>query len=83
MARLSPGLKAELEVWLNGVTSNMVEGLVRCERLLDTQGRMLESLAKKMGDVEKIVRGGGKEDRTNAGSSGDVLEDDKEDKDED
>ncbi|KAL0877019.1 hypothetical protein Bca101_026724 [Brassica carinata] len=90
-ARLSPGLKAEIEVWLTGINSNMVEGLVRCERLLDIQGRMLQSLAKKMGDLEKIVRGGGKEDRTNAGSSGDIPEDDngdipeddKEEKDED
>ncbi|KAG2307019.1 hypothetical protein Bca52824_026767 [Brassica carinata] len=90
-ARLSPGLKAEIEVWLTGITSNMVEGLARCEKLLETQGRMLQSLAKKMGDLEKIVRGGGKEDCTNAGSSddipeddnGDIPEDDKEDKDED
>ncbi|KAG2298498.1 hypothetical protein Bca52824_034970 [Brassica carinata] len=48
-ARLSPGLKAEIKVWITAMTSNMVDGLARCERLLDTQGRMLQSLAKKDG----------------------------------
>lgn len=38
---------------------------------------MIESLTEKMGDVEKIVHGHGKEERTKAGSSGDVPEEDK------
>ncbi|KAF8083325.1 hypothetical protein N665_0781s0003 [Sinapis alba] len=57
------------------LTSNMVEGQSRCERMLNTLGQMIESLTKKIGDVEVLVRGSGKEDNTKAGSSGDVLED--------
>ncbi|KAF8051571.1 LOW QUALITY PROTEIN: hypothetical protein N665_1700s0001 [Sinapis alba] len=67
--------KAEIELWLTGLTSNMVEGLSRCERMLNTLVQMIESLTKKIGDVEVLVRGSGKEDNTKAGSSSDVLED--------
>ncbi|KAL0734043.1 hypothetical protein Bca4012_010253 [Brassica carinata] len=75
-ARESPGLdmetmKAEIVLWLSGLTSNMVEGLRRCEDTLKTQSRMIESLTAKIGGVEKIVREGWKEDQTKAGSSSD------------
>ncbi|KAL0815680.1 hypothetical protein Bca101_072124 [Brassica carinata] len=78
-ARESPGLdtetmKAEIVRWLTGLTSNMVEGLSRCDNTLKTQSRMIEGLTAKMGAVEKIVREGWKEDLTKAGSSTDVPE---------
>ncbi|KAF3588435.1 hypothetical protein F2Q69_00030122 [Brassica cretica] len=78
-ARESPGLdtetmKAEIVHWLTGLTSNMVEGLSRCDNTLKTQSCMIEGLTAKMGAVEKIVREGWKEDLTKAGPSTDVPE---------
>nr|VDD44964.1 unnamed protein product [Brassica oleracea] len=78
-ARESPGLdtetmKAEIVRWLTGLTSNMVEGLSRCDNTLKTQSHMIEGLTAKMGAVEKIVREGWKEDLTKVGSSTDVPE---------
>ena len=71
-ARESPGLdtetmKAEIVRWLTGLTSNMVEGLSRCENTLKTQSRMIEGLTTQVGAVEKMVREGWKEDHTKAG----------------
>ncbi|KAF8095218.1 hypothetical protein N665_0339s0087 [Sinapis alba] len=78
----SPGLdmetvKAEIKVWLSGLTSTMVEGLSRCERALSTQSCMIISLTEKVEEVEKIVRGRGEDDCTKDGSYGDVHEEDK------
>ncbi|KAH0926193.1 hypothetical protein HID58_018449 [Brassica napus] len=80
-ARESPGVdtetkKAEIVRWLTGLTSNMVEGLSRCENTLKTQSRIDTA---KMGAVEKIVREGWKEDQTKSGSSTDVPEANKSD----
>ncbi|KAH0857550.1 hypothetical protein HID58_085811 [Brassica napus] len=60
-ARESPGLdvetmKGEIVRWLTGLTSNMVEGLSRCENTLKTQSRMIEGLTTQVGAVEKMVR---------------------------
>ncbi|CAN6892448.1 unnamed protein product [Brassica oleracea] len=78
-ARESPGLdvetmKGEIVRWLTGLTSNMVEGLSRCENTLKTQSRMIEGLTTQVGAVEKMVREGWKEDHTKADSSTDVPE---------
>ncbi|CAN6865449.1 unnamed protein product [Brassica oleracea] len=59
-ARESPGLdvetmKGEIVRWLTGLTSNMVEGLSRCENTLKTQSRMIEGLTTQVGAVEKMV----------------------------
>ncbi|XP_048623643.1 uncharacterized protein LOC106393939 [Brassica napus] len=75
-ARESPGLdvetmKGEIVRWLTGLTSNMVEGLSRCENTLKTQSRMIEGLTTQVGAVEKMVREGWKEDHTKADSSTD------------
>ncbi|KAH0860108.1 hypothetical protein HID58_088369 [Brassica napus] len=83
-ARDSPGLdtetmKAEIVRWLTGLTSNMVEGMSRCENTLKSQSRMIKGLTAKMRAVEKIVREGWKEDQTKAGSSTDVPEANKSD----
>ncbi|KAF8110542.1 hypothetical protein N665_0082s0012 [Sinapis alba] len=80
--RESPGLdmetmKAEIKVWLNGLTFTMVEGFSRCERALSTQFCMIISLTEKVEEVEKIVRGRGEDDCTKGGSYGDVHEEDK------
>ncbi|KAF8100833.1 hypothetical protein N665_0215s0010 [Sinapis alba] len=68
-----------------GLTSIMVEGLSRCERVLSTQSCMIISLTEKVEEVEKIVREREKDDCTKSGSSGDVHQADKSvgDKDED
>ncbi|KAF8106367.1 hypothetical protein N665_0142s0006 [Sinapis alba] len=88
--RKSPGLdmetvKADIKVWLSGLTSIMVEGISICERALSTQSCMIISLTEKVEEVEKIVRGRGEDDCTKGGSYGDVHEEDKSvgDKDED
>ncbi|XP_013700032.2 uncharacterized protein LOC106403789 [Brassica napus] len=83
-ARESPGLdvetmKGEIVRWLTGLTSNMVEGLSRCENTLKTQSRMIEGLTTQVGAVEKMVREGWKEDHTKADSSTDVPEANKSD----
>ncbi|XP_033134260.1 uncharacterized protein LOC117127724 [Brassica rapa] len=83
-ARESPGLdvetmKGEIVRWLTGLTSNMVEGLSRCENTLKTQSHMIEGLTTQVGAVEKMVREGWKEDHTKAGSSTDVPEANKSD----
>ncbi|WZZ61029.1 hypothetical protein YC2023_061136 [Brassica napus] len=83
-ARESPGLdvetmKGEIVRWLTGLTSNMVEGLSRCENTLKTQSRMIEGLTTQMGAVTKMVREGWKEDHTKADSSTDVPEANKSD----
>ncbi|CAN7135472.1 unnamed protein product [Brassica rapa subsp. narinosa] len=83
-ARESPGLdvetmKREIVRWLTGLTSNMVEGLSRCENTLKTQSHMIEGLTTQVGAVEKMVREGWKEDHTKAGSSTDVPEANKSD----
>ncbi|WZZ20195.1 hypothetical protein YC2023_121582 [Brassica napus] len=83
-ARESPGLdvetmKGEIVRWLTGLTSNMVEGLSRCENTLKTQSHMIEGLTTQVGAVEKMVRDGWKEDHTKAGSSTDVPEANKSD----
>ncbi|KAF8112096.1 hypothetical protein N665_0067s0017 [Sinapis alba] len=70
-------MTADIELWLTLLISNMVEELSRCERAMSTQVFIIESLAEKIGEVEKTVCGGGKEDRTKAGLSGDVFEKDK------
>ncbi|KAG5387706.1 hypothetical protein IGI04_029247 [Brassica rapa subsp. trilocularis] len=80
----SPGLdvetmKGEIVRWLTGLTSNMVEGLSRCENTLKTQSHMIEGLTTQVGAVEKMVREGWKEDHTKAGSSTDVPEANKSD----
>ncbi|CAF1919454.1 unnamed protein product, partial [Brassica napus] len=59
-AHESPGLdvetmKGEIVRWLTGLTSNMVEGLSRCENTLKTQSRMIEGLTTQVGAVEKMV----------------------------
>ncbi|CAN7028573.1 unnamed protein product [Brassica rapa subsp. trilocularis] len=56
----SPGLdvetmKGEIVRWLTGLTSNMVEGLSRCENTLKTQSHMIEGLTTQVGAVEKMV----------------------------
>ncbi|KAG5393247.1 hypothetical protein IGI04_023210 [Brassica rapa subsp. trilocularis] len=58
-ARESPGLdvetmKGEIVRWLTGLTSNMVEGLSRCDNTLKTQSRMIEGLTTQVGAVEKM-----------------------------
>ncbi|CAN6855824.1 unnamed protein product [Brassica oleracea] len=83
-ARESPGLdvetmKGEIVRWLTGLTSNMVEGLSRCENTLKTQSRMIEGLTTQVGAVEKMVREGWKEDHTKADSFTDVPEANKSD----
>ncbi|KAH0849263.1 hypothetical protein HID58_091401 [Brassica napus] len=83
-ARESPGLdvetmKGEIVRWLTSLTSNMVEGLSRCENTLKTQSHMIEGLTTQVGAVEKMVREGWKEDHTKAGSSTDVPEANKSD----
>ncbi|XP_013624845.1 PREDICTED: uncharacterized protein LOC106331030 [Brassica oleracea var. oleracea] len=83
-ARESPGLdvetmKGEIVRWLTGLTSNMAEGLSRCENTLKTQSRMIEGLTTQVGAVEKMVREGWKEDHTKADSSTDVPEANKSD----
>ncbi|KAL0827224.1 hypothetical protein Bca101_050901 [Brassica carinata] len=83
-ARESPGLdvetmKGEIVCWLIGLTSNMVEGLSRCENTLKTQSRMIEGLTTQVGAVEKMVREGWKEDHTKADSFTDVPEANKSD----
>ncbi|KAH0872754.1 hypothetical protein HID58_070116, partial [Brassica napus] len=83
-ARESPGLdvetmKGEIVRWLTGLTSNMVEGLSRCENTLKTQSHMIEGLTTQVGAVEKMVREGWKEDHTKADSSTDVPEANKSD----
>nr|VDD25362.1 unnamed protein product [Brassica oleracea] len=83
-AHESPGLdvetmKGEIVRWLTGLTSNMVEGLSRCENTLKTQSRMIEGLTTQVGAVEKMVREGWKEDHTKADSSTDVPEANKSD----
>ncbi|KAL0827122.1 hypothetical protein YC2023_018889 [Brassica napus] len=80
----SPGLdvetmKGEIVHWLTGPTSNMVEGLSRCENTLKTQSCMIEGLTTQVGAVEKMVREGWKEDHTKADSSTDVPEANKSD----
>ncbi|WZY73110.1 hypothetical protein YC2023_005350 [Brassica napus] len=60
IARESPGLdvetmKGEIVRWLTGLTSNMVEGLSRCENTLKTQSHMIEGLTTQVGAVEKMV----------------------------
>ncbi|KAF8117464.1 hypothetical protein N665_0010s0041 [Sinapis alba] len=80
--RESPGLdretvKAEIKLWLSGLTSTMVEGLSRYERAVSTQTCMITSLTEKVEEVEKIVRGRGNDDCTIGDSSGDVHEEDK------
>ncbi|XP_013614002.1 PREDICTED: uncharacterized protein LOC106320178, partial [Brassica oleracea var. oleracea] len=83
-ARESPGLdvetmKGEIVRCQTGLTSNMVEGLSRCENTLKTQSRMIEGLTTQVGAVEKMVREGWKEDHTKVGSSTDVPEANKSD----
>ncbi|CAF2070788.1 unnamed protein product [Brassica oleracea] len=83
-ARESPGLdvetmKGEIVRWLTGLTSNVAEGLSRCENTLKTQSRMIEGLTTQVGAVEKMVREGWKEDHTKADSSTDVPEANKSD----
>ncbi|WZZ64558.1 hypothetical protein YC2023_075928 [Brassica napus] len=83
-ARESSGLdvetmKGEIVRWLTGLTSNMVEGLSRCENTLKTQSHMIEGLTTQVGAVEKMVREGWKEDHTKADSSTDVPEANKSD----
>ncbi|WZZ25079.1 LOW QUALITY PROTEIN: hypothetical protein YC2023_008480 [Brassica napus] len=83
-ARESPGLdvetmKGEIVRWLTVLTSNMVEGLSRCENTLKTQSRMIEGLTTQVGAVEMMVREGWKEDHTKADSSTDVPEANKSD----
>ncbi|KAF2540018.1 hypothetical protein F2Q68_00029798 [Brassica cretica] len=80
----SPGLdvetmKGEIVRWLTGLTSNMIEGLSRCENTLNTQSRMIEGLTTQVGVVEKMVHEGWKEDHTKADSSTDVPEANKSD----
>ncbi|CAG7862521.1 unnamed protein product [Brassica rapa] len=72
-------MKGEIVRWLTGLTSNMVEGLSRCENTLKTQSHMIEGLTTQVGAVEKMVREGWKEDHTKAGSSTDVPEANKSD----
>ncbi|CAF2313848.1 unnamed protein product [Brassica napus] len=72
-------MKGEIVRWLTGLTSNMVEGLSRCENTLKTQSHMIEGLTTQVGAVEKMVRDGWKEDHTKAGSSTDVPEANKSD----
>ncbi|KAG2248913.1 hypothetical protein Bca52824_088541 [Brassica carinata] len=72
-------MKGKIVRWLTGLTSNMAEGLSRCENTLKTQSRMIEGLTTQVGAVEKMVREGWKEDHTKADSSTDVPEANKSD----
>ncbi|KAL0669096.1 hypothetical protein Bca4012_031800 [Brassica carinata] len=67
-ARESPGLdvetmKGEIVRWLTGLTSNMVEGLSRCENTLKTQSRMIEGLTTQVGEDDKAKKDSAEESK--------------------